>query len=161
YARDIEALLLTDLLDGYMLTGLREFDGTPLQNVDDPNLTLPGAATTEEAAPLDDAALALLNDEFKQILGERITEVRTSTVLRTNPIRLVSAATSSGREMQRVQRLTEREYSVPPKILEINRTHPLIHDLGRLATSHRDHETLEACIEQLYDSALVAEGLHP
>ncbi|MDQ5852877.1 MAG: molecular chaperone HtpG [Chloroflexota bacterium] len=161
YARGIEALLLTEVLDSFMLTGLAEFDGTPLRNVDDPNLTLPGAETAEDREPLGDEELGRLGERFKQVLGERVTEVRPSAVLRTNPVRLVSPADVQGREMQRIQRLMERDYTVPAKIMELNRTHPLIHDLAGLIQSEQEQPTVDAVIEQLYDSALLSEGLHP
>jgi molecular chaperone HtpG len=161
YERDIEALLLTDVLDSFMLTGLREFDGTPLRNADDPALKLPGTERRDEQETLSDAEFAALSERFKQVLGDKVTEVRASEILRSNPVRLVSPADAPGREMQRIQRLMERDYSVPPKLIELNRAHPLIHDLAALTVTGRDLVTVDACIEQLYDSALVAEGLHP
>ena len=44
-------LYLTDFIDGYMASQLREIEGKPLQNVDDANLELPKdeAAETPEA----------------------------------------------------------------------------------------------------------------
>jgi molecular chaperone HtpG len=161
YSRGIEALLLTDVIDSFMLQGLREFDGTPLRNVDDPDLTLPGDAGTHDAAALSDDELEILKQRFKQVLGDRITEARASTVLRNNPVRLVSPADAPARDMQRLQRLMERDYSVPAKLLELNRTHPLMHNLAQLAASEHEAPLFDTIAEQLYDSALLAEGLHP
>jgi molecular chaperone HtpG len=50
---------------------------------------------------------------------------------------------------------------VPKKILEVNRNHPLIVNLARLVTRQPDSQLINLGIEQLYDSALVQEGLHP
>jgi molecular chaperone HtpG len=161
YARDIEALLLTDVLDGFMLTGLREYDGTPLRNVDDPNLTLPGTVEDEQAETLNEDQITEMVDNIKRILGDRITEARPSTVLRNNPVRLVSPSDVPGREMQRIQRMMDRDYAIPAKLLEFNPSHPLVRDLATLAASGTDNDTLDAVVEQLYDSALLAEGLHP
>ena len=161
YGRGIEALLLTDVIDNFMLQGLREFDGTPLRNVDDPDLRLPGDENAQDAAALADDEMEVLQERFKQVLGDRVTEVRPSTVLRKNPVRLVSPTDAPGRDMQRLQRLMERDYSVPAKLLELNRTHPLLHDLARLARSEQEAPLFDAIVEQLYDSALLAEGLHP
>ena len=161
YGRGIEALLFTDVLDSFMLGGLHEFDGTPLRNVDDPDLQLPGDPEADEGAALSDEALTVLADRFKQVLGDRVTEVRASSVLRNNPVRLVSPADAPAREMQRIQRMMERDYSVPTKLMELNRTHPLMHDLARLASAETQSATFDAIAEQLYDSALLAEGLHP
>ena len=161
YARDIEALLLTDVLDGFMLTGLREYDGTPLRNVDDPNLALPGTVEDDQAEAIGENEITMLVDHVKRVLGERITEARPSSVLRNNPVRLVSPSDAPGREMQRVQRMMDRDYTIPAKLLEFNPSHALVRDLAALATSGEETETFDAVIEQLYDSALLAEGLHP
>jgi molecular chaperone HtpG len=161
YERGIEALLLTDVLDNFMLQGLREYDGTPLRNVDDPDLKLPGAETTGEGEAVSDEELTTLSRRFESVLGDRIKDVRASAVLRNNPIRLVSPSDVPGREFQRVQRLMGRDFSIPEKIVELNPRHPLIHDLAALAQSEREPEVLDACIEQLYESALLAEGLLP
>jgi molecular chaperone HtpG len=161
YERGIEALLLTDVLDNFMLQGLREYDGTPLRNVDDPDLKLPGAETTGEGEAVSDEELTTLSRRFESVLGDRIKDVRASVVLRNNPIRLVSPSDTPGREFQRVQRLMGRDFSIPEKIVELNPRHPLIHDLAALAQSEREPEVLDACIEQLFESALLAEGLLP
>ncbi|MFN2254234.1 MAG: hypothetical protein ACK2U6_08320, partial [Candidatus Promineifilaceae bacterium] len=50
---------------------------------------------------------------------------------------------------------------VPKKILEINRNHPLIANLAQLLQSRPDSDLVDTAIEQLYESALVQEGLHP
>jgi molecular chaperone HtpG len=144
-----------------MVTSLHEVDGTPLRNVDAPDLELPGEVAETSAERLPEEAVASLAARFKEVLGDRITEARSSTVLRDNPVRLVSPPDAPSVEMQRVQRLMERDFSVPPKIVEINPAHPLIHDLAALASAGDDQETLDAVIGQLYDSALLAEGLLP
>src|SRR5439155_635465 len=41
--RGLEALLLVDMVDAFMLSGLRAYEGAPLRNIDDANLALPGA----------------------------------------------------------------------------------------------------------------------
>ncbi|MFO7168545.1 MAG: molecular chaperone HtpG [Chloroflexota bacterium] len=159
-ARGIEALLLVDVMDSFMLTGLREYEGLKLRNADDSNLELPGSAEAPEAQVSDDQ-FARIVTRVKEVLGERITAVRASNVLRNNPLRLVSPDDAANREMARIQRLVDRDYKVPPKIVEINRGHPLIANLAKLIESGADDALANALIEQLYDSALLLEGLHP
>ncbi len=159
-ARGLEALLLTDVVDSFMLGGLREFDGKALRNVDDPDLALPGEAA-EAAAGVDDAAFARLAARAQAALGERITAVRGSTALRASPVRLVSPDAGPQRELARLQRLLVRDPNVPPKLLELNRAHPLVADLARLADERPDDPLVGLLLEQLYDNALLLEGLHP
>ena len=53
--RGLEALLLADVMDGFMLQGLREYAGHKLRNVDEPNLKLPGESTPTEVAVSDES----------------------------------------------------------------------------------------------------------
>jgi molecular chaperone HtpG len=159
-ARGLEVLLLVEVMDSFMLNGLREFQGVKLRNVDDPELELPPLADAPEAQ-VSDEQFARIVTRVKDVLGERITSVRASNVLRSNPVRLLAAEGEQAREMARIQRLVERDYKVPPRIMEVNRAHPLVADLARLVENGQDEALAAALIEQLYDSALLLEGLHP
>jgi HSP90 family molecular chaperone len=158
-ARNIEVLLFHDLMDGFMLNGLRDYEGLKLRNIDEADIELPGeveaAESTMEAAEFD--ALAL---EFKKTLGERLKEVRRSKVLRDSPARLVADEDSAGREMDRIQQLLGRESEQRPRVLELNTAHPLVAALGRRAAADPNDQLVAAAAEQLYDNALLLEGLH-
>jgi molecular chaperone HtpG len=159
-ARGLEALLLVEVMDSFMLSGLREYQGLKLRNADDPDLELPGTAESPEAKVTDEQ-FARIVSRVKEVLGERVTAVRASNVLRSNPVRLVSPEGEGQREMARIQRLVDRDYKVPARIMEVNRGHPLVADLARLVEGGQDEGLAAALIEQLYDSALLLEGLHP
>ncbi|MGE5602712.1 MAG: molecular chaperone HtpG, partial [Nitrososphaerales archaeon] len=126
-ARGLEVLLLSDPFDGYVMQSVQEFDGKKLRNVDDPGLTLPGEVEQkpEEAELVADAEWADVVARFKTVLADRVTEVRESQLLTDSPARLVSTNTGFEREVQRVRRLIEEDYKAPPKLLELNRRHPL------------------------------------
>jgi molecular chaperone HtpG len=158
-ARNIEVLLFHDLMDGFMLNGLRDYEGLKLRNIDEADIELPGeveeAASAMETAEFD--ALAL---EFKKVLGERLKEVRRSKVLRDSPARLVADEDSAGREMDRIQQLLGRENEQRPRVLELNTAHSLVAALGRRATANPNDPLIAAAAEQLYDNALLLEGMH-
>ncbi len=163
-ARELEVLYWVDALDPFVSPMLTEYKDKKLRNVDDAGLELPEMDEAEEAETED----ALPEAEFNQVigrfvttLGERVTEVRESKVLKSSPIRLVSPEDEVNRDMQRVQRYLDQNYEVPKKIVEVNRSHALIGNLARLVADHPDDERINLTIEQLYDSALVQEGLHP
>jgi molecular chaperone HtpG len=158
--RGLEVLLLADVVDSFMLSGLREYEDLKLRNIDDPDLQLPGAAP-EEPAGLSEAAFARLAERTRAVLGDRVTDVRASTMLRASPVRLVSPDDAPGREMERVRRLLEHDVSVPKRLLEINRAHPLITGLAERIERAPDDPLVAPLIEQLYESALLLEGLHP
>ncbi len=158
--RGLEALLLPEVMDSFMLSGLREYEGHNLSNVDDPNLKLPGEVAPGEVA-VSDELFGRLVVRVKEVLGERVTSARASNVLRNSPVRLVSPENTPNREMERIQRVLDRDYKVPAKVLELNRGHALIADLARLIDERSANSLIDALIEQLYDSALLLEGLHP
>jgi molecular chaperone HtpG len=162
---DIEVLYLTDPLDSFMLIGLTEYDGKPLKNVDDAGLDLPEEEVTDEEKQADEA---ISGDEFetlvnrvKEVLGDRIEDVRESKLLTDSPARLVNPADAMNASMQRVQRLLGNDYQVPKKILEINKKNGLIKGLSARLAANNDDPLVNVLIEQLYANELVTEGLHP
>ncbi len=159
-ARGLEVLLMTDMVDGFMLSGLREYEGHILRNIDDASLELPGAASEQEYGSLSEEEFGALTKRFADALGERVKAVRASKVLRDNPARLVWEDAVPGREMQRIQQVLGQDVPLPPRILELNRAHPLIVNLAQRVAANPDDELTGAIAEQLYDNALLLEGLH-
>jgi len=162
-AHDVEVLYLVDPIDSFMVLGLREFEGKALQNVDDAGLELPQDDKETEGTKqgLEQAELERVIERFKSVLGERVTEVQESTLLTDSPCRLVSPGDDPARDMQRVRRLLNQDFETPKKILEINQSHPLVQNLARLIADQPDEVFIDPAIEQLYENALLIEGLHP
>ncbi len=157
-----EVITLTDPMDSFMLMGLRKYGDYDLQNVAASDLVLP--ETEGESEPEDqpeklpEDALNQLISRFKAQLGERVTDVRATERLRDSVARLVDPEGTMGQEMQRVYRLVDRDYEVPKKVLELNPRHPI---LVRLNDLPDEDELTREVIEQIYESALLIEGLHP
>jgi len=157
-----EVVMFTDPMDSFMLMGLRKYNDFDLVNVASPDLDLPVAEETPkgETQPekLPEADFASLVERFKSQLGERVTDVRATDRLRNSVARLVDPEGTMDQEMQRVYRYLEREYEVPKKVLELNPRHPIVAKLSEL---DEGDELGQEIIEQIYDSALLIEGLHP
>jgi len=162
-SNDIEVLYLTDPIDGYMTTMLREYDGKSLQNVDDANLELPKSADKEDENKDGAATEAFdkLLERIKTVLGDRITSVRAGKTLVDSPCRLVSPENSFDRDLQRIRRLTEQDYEIPKKMLEINRNNPMIMSLADMVDKDREGTLVDASIEQLFTNAMLLEGIQP
>ena len=164
-ANNIEVLYLIDPIDGFMTSMLRDYDSTPLKNVDDAGLDLP---KSEEEKKADEAKPSVAQDEFerlvertKNVLGDRVTDVRESKQLVNSPCRLVSPEDSFDRDLQRIRRLTEQNYELPRKMLELNRRHPMVVNLAQLVTKGNADGIVDAAISQLFDNALLLEGISP
>ncbi len=164
-ARNLEVLYWVDPLDVLVAPMMADYKDKKFRNIDDAGLELPeldqDEAEKEAETAVPDADFNRLVGRFVTTLGDKVVEVRQSKVLKNSPVRLVSPEDAQNREMQRLYRFLDQEYEVPKKILEVNRHHPLIVNLARQVTEHPDSELVKLSIEQLYDSALVQEGLHP
>lgn len=163
-ARDLEVIYWHEPLDIFLAPTINEYRDKHIRNAADPELELPSLDEAAQESAIDPQTPEPDFNRFigrcVTTLGERVTEVRASRVLKDSPVRLVSP---EGRDadLQRIYRMMGREYSVPAQILEVNRNHPLIAELSTLATQHPDSPLLPLAIEQLYASGLVQEGLHP
>lgn len=159
----IEVLYLVDPIDGWAMAMLREANGKPLRNIDDAGLELPQEETpaADESTPaLDQSAFEQLIARAVQVLGDKVRSVQEGKQLVDSPVRLVSPADSFDRDIQRVLRLTEEGYETPKKLLELNRRHPMIVNLGQMVARNSDDPLVDAAILQLFDNALLLEGLH-
>ncbi len=159
----VDVLLLADPLDSFMLINLTKYKELPLVNAASekpevqPEEKPEGEEQKQEEALPEDELQALVN-RFKFVLGERVSDVRSTDRLIGSPARLVDKEGSMGQEMQRVYRLLNKEYEVPQKVLEINPRHPI---LKSLAARPAGQDLDQIIIEQIYEDALLIEGLHP
>lgn len=164
-ARGIEVLYFTEMVDSFLINSLFDHNGHKLQNVDDENLDLSEVGATEENEEdtrLEDDVLEQLRTHIAETLGERVHSVRISKVLTgSSPARLVSPEGTLDRHTQRVYQMLNRDYDVPQKILEINPHHVLMRNLAEMLASDPQDTTLDLTIEQLYENALLLDGLHP
>jgi molecular chaperone HtpG len=158
---DYPVLMMTDPVDAFMLVRLTQYKEHPLKNVAVADLALPEGEKTEEeeARPaVAEADYATLLERFKHQLGERITDARMTERLSDSPARLVDPEGSPNQEMQRVYRLLNRDFEAPKKVLELNPRHPILVRLNSLPAEDARNELI---IEQVYEDALLIEGLHP
>lgn len=157
HAQGMEVLLLTDPMDSFMLMGLRKYKEYELKNVAQAEIPeKPEEQDKTEQIP--EADFNSLIDRFKNILGERVTDVRASARLSQSVARLVDPDGALNPELQRVYKYIGKEYEVPKKILELNPSHPILKKLLKLDAQA---ELGTIIIEQVYESALLVEGLHP
>jgi molecular chaperone HtpG len=166
-ARGIEVLYLTDPVDPVLLLGLPEFKGRKLRSVDEADIDLGeiGELEADEAAPVKESlpedSFTAVRERFSAVLGGRVKDVRESKTLTGSPARLVSDETDAGRNMFRVNRLLDRDYELPVKVLELNPRHPLIHNLSSLLAGQPENPLAGAVIEQVFETALLQDGIHP
>jgi HSP90 family molecular chaperone len=156
-AQGTEVLLLTEPMDSFMLMSLHKYKDFELKSVAQAEIP-DRPKEVEGQEQIAEADFSKLIERFKQVLGERVTDVRASNRLSQSVARLADADGALNPELQRVYKYLGKEYEVPKKILELNPSHVILKKLLDL-DSTSGLQTL--IIEQIYDSALLVEGLHP
>jgi molecular chaperone HtpG len=156
-----EVLLLTEPIDPFMIVRLTKYQEHSLVNVSSPDLKLPALekeSETEKKPALDPGDWVSLIERFKSQLGEKVSDVRMTDRLSDSPARLVDAEGALNQEMQRVYRLLKEDFPTPQKVLELNPQHPIMIQLNALSA---EAELGHMIIDQIYEDALLIEGLHP
>jgi molecular chaperone HtpG len=153
---DIDVLLLSDPLDPVMLLQLTEYKGYHFVNALTESLSTPQDNTYKPDESIPEDKYETIISRFKQILQERVADVRISRNLVDSPARLVDEVGSLPQEIQHVYQLLEREYRVPQKVLEINPNNVLVLKLHSLPESH---PLIEDTVLQIFENALLVEGL--
>ncbi len=158
--KDLDVLLLTDPLDSFMLLALKKFKDVPLVNVSDRDADLGEAVKPAEndVEPVPAETVDMLISRFKKLLGTKVADVRATDRLIESPARLVDPDNSPAPEIQRVYQMMNQPLEVPRKVLEINPRHQILVQLADLPT---DSELTSMLVEQIYENALLIEGLHP
>jgi molecular chaperone HtpG len=151
--KGVEVLLLTDPVDEYLVSTLREYKGKPLKAVD-----------RAEAQPPADKAL---EEQFKPLLGalkkklaDEVKDVRLSTRLKESAAVLVADEGAMGAHLERLLQRMGRSDELPDtkRTLEINPDHPAVQALRKIAEQNPDDPRVENYGRLLFDEAVIAEG---
>ncbi len=160
--KDVEILYLYEGIDDLVMTSLREYEEKKLVSADSADLNLPGEDKEDEDKSDDEtkkesADLALW---MKEVLGEKINEVRVSKRLVSSPAVLVNPDDMMTTTMQKIMQSTSKaELNLGSYILEVNADHAILETLEKLRADESQKEFAEESVWLLYDSALVSAGL--
>jgi molecular chaperone HtpG len=151
--KGIEVLLLTDPVDHWVVTSLREFDGRRLQSVAQGAADLGGLEDEAERAAHDRANtdFADLLAKLKEVLDGQAWDVRVTSRLTTSPACIV--ANEPDTDISLAQRLRGSGLPSQP-VLEINPKHPLVERLNR----HQDDPRLADWASVLFNQAVLTLG---
>nr|VFJ59391.1 MAG: molecular chaperone HtpG [Candidatus Kentron sp. FM]VFJ70381.1 MAG: molecular chaperone HtpG [Candidatus Kentron sp. FM]VFK08619.1 MAG: molecular chaperone HtpG [Candidatus Kentron sp. FM] len=157
--KEVEVLLLTDEIDDWVVTHLMEYDKKPLKSVAKGALDLgklEDKEASEEDKKADDEHKELVT-RIKDILGEKVKEVRITHRLTTSPACLVADEHSMGRHMERLLKSTGQIVPMLRPIMEINPEHPIVQKMGRETVQSRFSDWAHI----LFDEAMLTEGGQP
>ena len=162
--KGFDLLLLTEDVDEFCLQVLRHYGDKDkekeFKNISGGEL---GLETEEEKKAAQEASEASkpLFDAMKEALGDKVTDVRISTRLKSHPV-CISSEGPLSLEMEKVLgSMPGAEGEMAPKsqkVLELNGEHPVFAKLKALQEAG-DKETLGRYADILYNQALLIEGL--
>ena len=152
-AKGVEVLLLADVVDNWLVTSLREFEGKQLQSVAQGTADLGGLTDEAEKAAQDQASaeFAGLLAKLKELLDGQAWDVRVSSRLTTSPACIVANEPTS--DINLIQRLRGSGLPSQP-VLEINPKHPLVERLNR----RPDDPRLADWASVLFNQAVLTSG---
>jgi molecular chaperone HtpG len=154
HERSIEVLLLTDRLDEWVMQHLTEYGGKPCRDVRRGALDLPAADGQEPKKPAVDREQQQLLKRVKQVLRERVDEVRVGGRLRQSAACLVLNEHDLGYQMRELLAAAGHQAPVTVPSLELN----LEHDLVRRLDRETDPARFERLALLLFEQAVLAEG---
>jgi molecular chaperone HtpG len=152
--KSVEVLLLTERVDEWMLSFLREHEGKELVSVAKGDLDLgelADASEKEEQAKVADEYKDLVS-KVKEALGERVKDVRVTLRLTDSPACVVADRDAMSQHLQRLLKAAGQPAPDSKPILELNPTHPLVQRLKYEEARLADWAAL------LLEQALLAEG---
>lgn len=154
---DFEVLLLTDPFDVFIVPGLNEYDKKPLKSIDKADLDLEEDKAEDKEALGKDLSDSLIK-VFKETLGDKVEDVIPSKRLVDSAATLVVGKEGMDKQMEKMMKMMNQDYTSSKKILEINMSHPLIKNLGKRLIADASDPVLRKSILQIYEGALLIEG---
>ncbi len=153
--KGIEVLLLSDRVDEWMLSYLREFEGKQLVSVAKGGLDLDALADEEEKKHQAEVAETFkpLVERLQTTLGDKVKEVRITARLVDSPACVVVDANELSPHLLRMLQAAGQEAPEVKPILEINPEHALI-----AKVQAADDEAFGEWAQLLLEQAMLAEG---
>ncbi len=154
--KDIEVLLLSDRIDEWLMSHLMEHEGKQLQDVTKGSLDLgdlEGEEEKQEQEKIEEDFKELV-ERIKDVVGEKVEEVRITHRLTDSPACLVVNDDEMGMQMRRILESAGQEVPATKRIFELNPKHPLVEKLK----AEQDSERFSDLTLVLFDQSMLAEG---
>lgn len=163
--KGIEVLYLFEPIDEFVMDALRDFDGMTLISAEHADVSKldqfetlekeekPDALTEDQQSTLDK-----LLSRVKEILGDAVTEVKSSQRLSDSPVCLANPDGNVTSSMDKIMRTVSKDTSIPKKVLEINPDHELVRNMLTIFERDENDPFIDQAANQLFESALLLEG---
>ncbi len=164
--KGFEVLLLPEPIDNFLMMHLREYEGKKFKNIDQEEETKEETKDKKDKEEKkEEGPHAELIKKFKDVLGDRVQDVKVSDRLVTSAARLATPKGGLDSGLQRALHLMQGPQSgnkyatelLKGRILQINPKNEVIQKIE----SNLEDEKVPYLIKQVYLNAVMAEGEYP
>ncbi|MGR9073706.1 MAG: molecular chaperone HtpG [Gammaproteobacteria bacterium] len=154
--KGIEVLLLSDRVDEWLVTNLTEFADKPLQSVAKGELDLGKLEDEADKKEQEEASkdFESVLKQIKEVLGDKVSEVRLSHRLTDSPSCLVAENYGMSLNMERIMKEAGQKIGGSKPIFEINPGHALVSRMKE----EQDDTRFADLTHILFDQAILSEG---
>jgi len=164
--KDIEILYLFDPIDEFVLTSLNKYKELPLVSADQVDLKNLKDLKTKKRKKSESKnenkkskkEIKKLLTKIKEILGDRVEDVRFSERLTSSPAVLVSKDGGMSAQMEKIFNMMNENKKAPVKVLELNADHSILQNLATVFEKDEKDEFIEKTAVQLLEGALLLDG---
>jgi len=159
----IEVLYLRDVADEFVLGSLGKYEGKPLVSADQvkpEDLKHVGTNSGDDKPEIvgKESAVGLLTARFKELLGDRVRDVRSSERLVDSPACLVTDDEQMSGHIEKLMRIMNKSTDLPKRVLELNPSHPLIRRLSELADKDPSDPFIGQACDQIFEGCMLVDG---
>ncbi|MDF3055261.1 MAG: htpG [Gammaproteobacteria bacterium] len=154
--KGIEVLLLSDRVDEWLMSHLTAFEGKSLQSITRGGLDLGDLEDkkTEEVAKKVESEFESTIKQIKEVLGEKVKDVRVTDRLVDSPACLTSDENEMSINLQNMLKSTGQYFPETKPIFEVNPEHALIVRMKE----ESDEEQFAEWTNVLFDQAKLVQG---
>ncbi len=172
--KNVEVLYLYDPVDDFVLSQIGEFEKKPLKSADQASpddLKNIKSGKDEEKERKEkkpetlafESAFDALIARFKDVLGDRVLDVKASERLAESPCILVMPGGGGGPsiQVQKAMSMIDSNFQMAKRVLEVNKDNPLVRNLVSINKNDPSSPLVTECCEQLFENAMLMEGILP
>ncbi len=161
-AKGYEVLFLTDPIDEWVVQGLHTYSKKALKSVAKGDIDLDSEdekKAKEDTRKQAEEAHKGLVGKMKELLGDKVKEVRLSRRLTESACCLVADEHGMGTHMEKIMRAMNQDVPPARRILELNPDHPVVDVLQQLFDRNPEDAQVGEFTDLLYDQALLTAAL--
>ncbi|MBD3414745.1 MAG: molecular chaperone HtpG [Candidatus Aminicenantes bacterium] len=158
HKKDLEVLYLYDPLDEFVFEHLGEYKGIKFKLAESAKIEVEEDKEKKKSkAYLED--IKRFVQYLKELYGDKVADVQISKRLVDSPCMLVHPSDGPSIQMERIMKMTNKDYEFSKKAFEINPDHDLIKQMVRIHKKNPKSKSLKQLAIQMLDNMRLREGL--